>query len=278
MNIGIVGIGLIGGSLALEFVKRGHTVWGTSRNASTCQIALERRIVHHASTDLDSLQSVDLVFICTPIPHILPTLQTLAESLPPETIVTDVASVKAAIAQPATTIWPNFVAGHPMAGTAQQGIDAAQLDLFTGCSYVITPVEATQEAAIHTLATLLQPLDIELVRTAPETHDAAVAWISHLPAMVSSALVAAAGRAPSEELMLARQLASSGFRDTSRVGGGNPELGTAMAQFNRSALLKSLYAYRNNLDAIVEAIETENWSGLFALLEPNNQLRAPFVD
>ena len=220
MNIGIVGIGLIGGSLALEFVKLGHTVWGTSRNSETCQIARNRCIVHYASTDLTSLQSVDLVFICTPIPYVLPTIETLKNVLPPTAIVTDVASVKAAIAQPATDLWPNFVAGHPMAGTAQQGIDAAQFDLFTGCSYVITPVDATRVEAIHTLETLLHPLGVHLVRTSPKTHDAAVAWISHLPAMVSSALVATVGHAASEELVLAQQLASSGFRDTSRVGGG----------------------------------------------------------
>lgn len=278
MNIGIVGMGLIGGSLALELRDLGHTVWGTSRSQQTCSIALERHIVDCASTQLESLYEVDLVFICTPIPYVLTTLRTLAGILPAQAIATDVASVKAAIAQPATDLWPNFVAAHPMAGTAEQGIDAAQHGLFTGCSYVITPVETTRAQAIATLEAILSPLQVNLVRASPKTHDAAVAWISHLPAMVSAALITAVASAEDSERTLAQQLASSGFRDTSRVGGGNPELGTAMAEFNRDALLRSLYAYRTALDGTITAIEDQQWLQLFDTLKPNGQLRSPFVD
>ncbi|MEL7085297.1 MAG: prephenate/arogenate dehydrogenase [Cyanobacteria bacterium P01_G01_bin.4] len=278
MNIGIVGMGLIGGSLALELRDLGHTVWGTSRSSQTCTTALERHIVDRASTQLESLHEVDIVFICTPIPYVLPTLRALAGILPSQAIATDVASVKATIAQPATELWPNFVAAHPMAGTAEQGIDAAQRGLFTGCSYVITPVETTRPAAISTLETVLRPLEVNLVRASPATHDAAVAWISHLPAMVSAALITAVASAGDSERTLAQQLASSGFRDTSRVGGGNPELGTAMAEFNRNALLRSLYAYRTALDETISAIEDKQWPQLFETLQPNGQLRAPFVD
>ncbi|MGK7913020.1 MAG: prephenate/arogenate dehydrogenase [Synechococcus sp.] len=278
MNIGIVGMGLIGGSLALEFRNHGHTVWGTSRSPETCSIALERRVVDRASTQLESLHEVDVAFICTPIPYVLPTLEVLASILRPEAIATDVASVKAAIAQPATDVWPNFVAGHPMAGTAEQGIDAAHYGLFSGCSYVITSVEATNLQAIATLESILRPLQVSLVHTKPEVHDAAVAWISHLPAMVSAALISAVATAEENERELAQQLASSGFRDTSRVGGGNPELGTAMAEFNREALLRALYAYRTALDDRIAEIEAEQWSTLLDNLKLNAQLRASFVD
>ena len=278
MNIGIIGIGLIGGSLALEFRKHGHMVWGTSRSQKTCQIAIDRQIVDRASPHLECLGEVDIVFICTPIPYVLTTLTALARILQPRTVVTDVASVKTAIAQPASDIWQNFVAGHPMAGTAEQGIDAAQYNLFTDCSYVITPVHNTNPKAIATLESILKPLHVNLVYTAPETHDAAVAWISHLPAMVSSALISAVASAEDEELRLAHQLASSGFRDTSRVGGGNPELGAAMAQFNRDPLLKSLYAYRATLDETISAIEARQWPQLLAQLAPNSNLRTPFVE
>ncbi|WP_017326785.1 prephenate/arogenate dehydrogenase [Synechococcus sp. PCC 7336] len=278
MKIGIVGLGLIGGSLALEFGKQGHELWGSSRSAATCQIAVDRHVVHRASPDLASLAPVDIAFICTPIPYVLPTLKTLAGILRPEAIATDVASVKGAIVTAATELWPNFVGGHPMAGTTQQGIDAAQFDLFAGCTYVITPVKQTQPEAISTLESLMQPLNLTVVTAAPEIHDAAVAWISHLPAMVSAALVTACGTPPPEELQLAQQLASSGFRDTSRVGGGNPELGTAMAQFNREALLRSLYTYRDRLDGLIQLVEAEDWSGLFELFQQARVWRVPFVE
>ena len=278
MKVGIVGLGLIGGSLAWEFTRLGHQVWGTSRKPDTCQTAIARGIVHQASTELASLAPVDIVFICTPIPFVLSTLQQLTAILNPKTIVTDVASVKAPIVRAATDMWPNFVGGHPMAGTAQQGIDAAQLELFRGCTYAITPLKSTPIAAAKTLRELLAPLAINCVETSPEIHDAAVAWISHLPVVVSSSLVEACSSAPDSELILARQLASSGFRDTSRVGGGNPELGTAMAQFNREALLKTLQAYRDCLNRRIAAIEDEDWQQVKTSLSQTQRARPPFVD
>lgn len=278
MKVGIVGLGLIGGSLGLEFVRQGHQVWGVSRRAQTCEQAIAHQMVHSASPDLASLRAVEVVFLCTPIPDIVPTLQTLAKVLSPQAIATDVASVKAPIVSEATQLWPNFVGGHPMAGNAERGWQAAHYDLFRGCAYVLTPIAETAPTAIATVEALVQPLDVRLTTASPEIHDAAVAWISHLPVMVSASLIAACSEAQPEVLQLARTLASSGFRDTSRVGGGNPELGTAMGRMNRAALLRSLYAYRTQLDSLIQTIEEQDWSGLQHLLEQTQYQRRPFVD
>ncbi len=109
-------------------------------------------------------------------------------------------------------------------------------------------------------------------------HDRAVAWISHLPVLVSASLLAAVtSEADLEVLALAKQLASSGFRDTSRVGGGNPELGLMMAKYNRSQLLGTLQAYRRQVDRAISWLETEDWNALEQHLQQTHQARPEFL-
>ncbi|MFM6340389.1 MAG: prephenate dehydrogenase dimerization domain-containing protein, partial [Dolichospermum sp.] len=112
----------------------------------------------------------------------------------------------------------------------------------------------------------------------PEQHDKAVSWISHLPVIVSASLIAACLSETDPEIAkLAQNFASSGFRDTSRVGGGNPELGVMMAQYNRQALLNSLYQYRENLDEFIHIIEGEKWELLAAKIKLNRQALHNFI-
>jgi arogenate dehydrogenase (NADP+) len=268
MKIGIVGLGLIGASLAGDLRRQGHEVYGVSRRASTCEQALGRGFVNFASQDLGLLRSVEVIFLCTPIHLIIPTLARLVPHLTSPTIVTDVASVKTAIARPASQLWPHFIGGHPMAGTADQGIDAAQANLFQGAPYVLTPTANTDPTQLATLKALITPLGVKLYQCSPEDHDQAVAWISHLPVMVSAALIDACEQETQKDiLVLAQQLASSGFRDTSRVGGGNPELGRLMAEYNQAALLKSLKIYQQQLHRLVTQIELKQWDEVEATLQ-----------
>jgi arogenate dehydrogenase (NADP+) len=277
MNVGIVGLGLIGGSMGLDLRSRGLRVLGVSRQEKTCQLALERGAVDEASVSLDLLAAADLVVICTPLGAIAPTLTRLLPYLSPQTTVTDVGSVKAAIVQECSQIWSDFVGGHPMAGTAEQGIEAAQTHLFDQAAYVLTPTETTPPSALEAVAEMARSLGSRVYYCSPETHDLAVAWISHLPVMVSGALIQSClGESDPQVLALAQQLASSGFRDTSRVGGGNPELGVMMARYNRSALLRSLSQYRQELTQLIDAIEQENWQYLEQVLKTTQQARPQF--
>ncbi len=279
MKIGIVGLGLIGGSLGLDWSACGYTVLGVSRKQATCETAIARQAVADASPDFAILTEVDVVFICTPIGAILPTIHAIAPYLKPTAIVTDVGSVKGAIVQPATDLWPNFLGGHPMAGTAEAGIEAALFNLFVDRPYVLTPTPQTSSNTVAIVSQLVQALNANLIQCDPAEHDQAVAWISHLPVMVSASLIQSClNEADPNVLQLARQLASSGFRDTSRVGGGNPELGVMMAQYNQSALLRSLVVYRDQLDQIIHQIESQDWSALQQQLAQTQQERPAFVD
>ena len=278
MNIGIVGLGLIGGCLGLDFRALGHRVYGIARRSQTCAEAMSRQIVDAASTDIATLHPCDIVIICTPIATIVPTVSALASVLSPQTVVTDVGSVKTAIVAEASQDWPYFVGGHPMSGKSEAGLGAAEPGLFRSRPYVITPLAQTQPAAIKTLETLAQQLGAQLYYCTPEAHDRAVAWISHLPVMVSSSLIYAAVQEPDPDVLkLAQQLASSGFRDTSRVGGGNPELGMMMAQYNRDEVLRSLKRYRNALTITIEQLEKEDWQALFEQLKMTHAERSRFV-
>ncbi|MEG4147729.1 prephenate/arogenate dehydrogenase [Microcoleus sp. Pol12B5] len=274
MNIGIVGLGLIGGSIGLDLRSRGFNVFGVSSRQQTCDRAQARGVVNEASINLSLMAAADVVFICTPLGSIESIVRELVPYLSPDTIVTDVGSVKTPIVQAVSPLWPNFVGGHPMAGTAESGIEAAIPDLFVGRPYVVTPTAQTPTLAVDKVEEIARLLGAKVYRCEPEEHDRAVAWISHLPLMASATLVAACDREGDRDIVnLAQHLASSGFRDTSRVGGGNPELGVMVAKYNREELLRSLSIYRDSLNEFISDIAAENWQALEHKLKLTQQAR-----
>lgn len=279
MNIGIVGLGLIGGSLGIDLKAIGeHQVLGVSRRESTCQQAVARGVVDEASADLTILARADVIFLCTPLAALKPTVEKLVPHLSSGTILTDVGSVKASVVKDLAPLWPHFVGGHPMAGTAESGLDAAQANLFVDRIYALTPVEDTPQAAVEVVESIARSLQSKIIHCRPEEHDRAVALISHLPVMVSASLIAACTATENDAVKkLAQTLASSGFRDTSRVGGGNPELGVMMARYNKEAVLRSLSSYRHELDQITQHIEAENWDGLEQTLRETQGDRPSFL-
>ena len=279
VRIGVVGLGGIGGSLAADWHDRGHETIGVSRRQETCDRAVALGVVDEASCDLTVLRSAEVVVLCPPIGAIASVAAQVIPYLRPATVLTDAGSVKGEIVRAIAPLWPQFVGGHPMAGTEKSGLDAVQRRLFEGRPYVLTPTAQTDPAAIATMTALIDDLGARYLACEPDAHDRAVAWISHLPVFSSAALVEACLREPDSAIAaLARDLASSGFRDTSRVGGGNPELGTMMARHNRPALLDALKGYRAGLDDMIAAIEREDWDAIATLLARTQTGRRDFVD
>lgn len=272
MKIGILGLGLMGGCLGFDLRSQGHHVLGVSRRESTCVRAVDIGSVDQASLDLSLLASAEVVFICTPIGLIVPQIKELIGYLPKTTIITDVGSVKRPIVEAISPLWENFIGGHPMAGKTDVGIESAQRNLFVNRPYVLTPIETTASHIVTIIEEIVRSLGSVIYHCRPEQHDIAVSWVSHLPVIVSASLIAACLSETDPEIAkLAQKFASSGFRDTSRVGGGNPELGAMMAQYNRQALLNSLYQYRENLEEFIHIIEGENWELLAEKLKLNHQ-------
>ena len=278
MRIGIIGLGLIGGSLGLDLRSQGHQIIGISRKESTCKVALERGIADEAGIELNLLKNTEVLFVCTPIKAIASTIEQAIPYLNPDTIITDVGSVKYSVVTECSKLWSNFIGGHPMAGTAESGIDAGLPNLFTGAAYVFTPTAQNKPEDVEKLKAIALELNAVPYVCDPQVHDRAVSWISHLPVMISASLIKACLQEEPDTLELAQILASSGFSDTSRVGGGNPELGVMMAKYNRTELLRSLYNYRDNLDEIINSIENKKWQDLSEILKINQQARPNFLN
>jgi arogenate dehydrogenase (NADP+) len=277
-RIAIIGLGLIGGSLGLDLTRYGHPVTGIARRAATAQEALAMGAVTEAGTDLALVSGADVVFICTPIDAVVATAAAIAPYLSEGAVVTDVASVKGELVPSLEALWPGFVGGHPMAGKAEAGLAVAEAGLFQGRPYVLTPTEATNPEALERVRAIATRLGANLCQCHPDQHDRAVAWISHLPVMVRSSLILACqGESDPAILAIAQTLASSGFQDTSRVGGGVPELGTLMARHNRTALLDALTGYQQQLEQMKALIETENWDALQHQLTQSQAARPAYL-
>jgi arogenate dehydrogenase (NADP+) len=279
VKIGIVGIGLIGASLGWDFRQMGHQVIGVSRQQATCETAEREGICDRASCDFTDLRDTEIIFICTPIAAIIPTIDRLSHHLDPATIITDAGSVKGAIVDRSTELWTNFVGGHPMAGNSESGIAAFEKGLFADRPYVLTPTPQTAPIALKRVAELVRSLDCIIHYATPAQHDLAVAWISHLPIMVSASLIGACLQETDPTILdLAKKFASTGFKDTSRVGGGNPEMGMMMAEYNRESILRSLYQYRDRLDSVIDSIESKQWTEIKDLLATNQAVRLEFLN
>ena len=276
-SVGIVGLGLIGGSLGLDLRALGWSVQGLVHRTVTAERALERGLVDAVSTDPACLSSCELVILSLPIPALLAPESTLLEAIPKSAVVTDVGSVK----QPVLEVWrslhPRFVASHPMAGTASAGVEAGQAGLFRGRPWIATPEAGTDPTAMEVVRTLAHDLGSQWHMASAEQHDQAVALISHMPVLVSAALLRTAGDERDPEIrQLAQSLASSGFADSTRIGGGNPDLGVAMASSNSAAVLKALAAYRWSLEQLEDAVLRNNWQQLHRELQRTQSLRPDY--
>ena len=278
--VGLVGLGLIGGSLGLDLQARGAQVRALVHRAETAERARARRLAQEVSTDPAVLADCGLVVLALPLDRLLQPDAALLAALPSQAVVTDVGSVKA----PVLACWQpllggRFVAGHPMAGTAQAGVEAGQQGLFQDRPWVATPAADTDPVALAAVQHLAAAVGSRWLCCTADDHDRAVALISHLPVLVSAALLQTADLcAPQPPLAeLVRALASSGFADTSRVGGGNPELGTLMARCNRQAVLEGLAAYRQAITALEQLVEQGQWPVLQQALSRCQQLRPEFL-
>ena len=259
-SIGIVGLGLIGGSLGLDLRALGWTVQGlVHRRSAPVRRALERGLVDAVSTDPACLSGCDLVILALPIPALLNPSRLLVRAAAPTAVVTDVGSVK----QPVLEVWgrlhPRFVASHPMAGTASAGVEAGQMGLFRGRPWIATPTAAPIQHALELVRQVAEELGSQWFAASAEQHDQAVALISHMPVLVSAALLRTAGeeRDPRDSSVGS----GAGFQRVCRHHAGwwgKPRSrGTAMASSNTVAVRKALAAYRWSLEQLEDAVLRE---------------------
>ena len=242
-RITIIGLGLIGGSLGLA-LKRANLanldLVGYARKTQVASRALELGAVDKTEEDLASaVNKAEVVIIATPIMAIKEILAKIADSLPPDCIVTDTASTKAQVMSWAQDYLPStvsFVGGHPMAGKDTFGIDAADAKLFDCCTYCLVPAQDAPPEAFHSLAELVTQIGARPLPIGALEHDNFVAGVSHLPLLLSAALVAATTENPRWPAM--SKLAAGGYRDLTRLASGNPEMSRDICITNRENITR----------------------------------------
>ena len=283
--VALAGLGLIGGSIGLDLAARGIDSVGLVHREATAERARERGLAGTISTNPAVLHDAGIVLLCLPLDCLMAPPPELLAALPRDAVVSDVGSVKG----PVLVTWREhhrrFIGGHPMAGTTDAGVEAGRPDLFQNRPWVLTTDSGAeqggnlqrhpatqQEGDLQLLEALVTSLGARVVRCTAAAHDRAVALISHLPVLVGAALLHTVAAEPDPSIRaLAQRLASSGFGDTTRVGGGNPELGTLMTATNVNAVTGALGNYRKSLEwfeSILQqcntaAIGNSDWSQLY---------------
>ena len=212
-----------------------------------------------------------MIILCTPVE----TMAALAEQivkaeLTRDCLITDVGSVKGQVVRELEPILgPRFIGSHPMAGSEKTGIDAARADLFVNAACLLTPTAGTSPADLARLREFWSALGCRLLEFGPDEHDVKVARISHLPHMMAAVTtLAALRRDPS-----AVSCVAGGFRDTTRVAGGDPGLWTGIAMGNRPALIDRLREASAAMDELIEILEGADEAALTAFLSEAQALR-----
>lgn len=246
---GVIGLGLIGGSVALALRDLGYVVGGIDHDEAAVQRAIDDEIIAHEGLPADAALTV----VATPVDHIPDGVkQALSETTG---WVTDTGSVKGEIAQAVSH--ERFVPSHPMAGSEQSGLAGARPDIFRGAAWVITPTIETSDqtfAAMHELVVALgaDPLTLE-----PAAHDRMVATISHVPHLTAATLMNLASRRSDEHLAMLR-LAAGGFRDMTRIASGSPEIWPPICLQNSAAITEALDEVIAGLTDMRDAVAGEN--------------------
>lgn len=241
-RIGIVGLGLIGASIALA-VRRawpGVTLLGVDR-PEVLEKAESRGLVDQLDGDLSTLASADLAVLCAPVGQNLRLLPELGWVLQPGAVMTDAGSTKLQIVEAASTlsIGSRFVGGHPLGGAAFGGLEHASADLFRGRPWILTPTPTTDTSAVDTLRAWVTALGAAPAIMTAEEHDRLVAFVSHLPQLVASALMTVVGDAVGADGLA---LAGRGLADTTRLASSPADIWRDIASSNADRIAPALDA------------------------------------
>jgi prephenate dehydrogenase len=276
-KVAIIGLGLIGGSLAFDIKGRhlAEVVIGISRRSEVIDLARGAGAIDWGTTDLlKGVAGADLIFICTPIFSIVEIFKKIAGSLRPETVVSDAGSTKKFIMQQVAKLCPEkiyFIGGHPMAGSEKSGFSAARPDLFQNAVYILTPAPSTPVTVLNNFSGFLEKLGAAVVYLNAEEHDRITAAVSHLPYLVAVALAGSLLALPRHREFL--KFAAGGLRDTTRVASSPTDVWGEICLTNRQEILKMLTILEKEIGQIKEALSKNNALKLDRILKKSFQLR-----
>lgn len=268
-RVTIIGIGLIGGSLAGAIKSKGlaDRIIGVDEDEEATRQALEMKLIDDASRDWKaSVEGSDLVVLSTPVGVLVEIAQKVLPYLRPGSILTDVGSVKAFFLAEVEPLLPkgvSLVGGHPIAGTERSGVTASTPTLFEGTKCVLTPTPQTSPEALKKVSRLWRKVGAEVIEMDPEAHDRALAAVSHLPHMVAYSLVNAVAELAEEDRRMF-VLPGGGFRDFTRVASSHPVMWRDICLFNGENILRGIDRFQSLLDQLKACITRREGAGLEA--------------
>lgn len=258
-NITIYGVGLIGGSLGLALKRYGFNgnITGLGRRMSTLKTALERNAVDRVTLEPgDSVAHADIVVIAAPVDVIADSVRKLSPYLSEDGIFTDVGSIKKSVVTKAEKSLPEslyFVGAHPMAGSEKSGVKAAHADLFEGAKCILTPTESTNQAAFQVVKKLWETVGANVRTMSPEEHDYLIAAASHLPHVIACVLTQTVANLETHQNR-ALDFTATGFRDSTRIAAGSPNVWESILSDNSQSLVKMIDEFIDILNVFKQSL------------------------
>ena len=278
-QLGLIGCGLMGGSFALAMKRAGlvKRIVGYSKSPSTTDRARQLGVIDiEAPSALLAVSGADIVLIAVPVAATEATFKAIKHLVTPQMLIMDVGSTKRDVIDAARRALReqvgSFVPAHPIAGREVAGVEHADADLYSGKQVILTPIERTLTVQLQKAVDVWSALGCRVVKMSPEAHDAAFAAVSHLPHLLSFALMnAISGQTHGKDYL---SLAGPGFRDFTRIAAGDPKVWRDIMLSNREELLAQSKIFQRNLQALELMIASSNGDALEGLIEQASQTRA----
>ncbi len=274
----IIGVGLIGGSLARAVRDAGlcTDIVGCGRRETNLRRAVELGVIDRFDTDpARAAAGADLVVVCVPLGAMQDVFERIGSALAPDSVVTDVGSAKAHVIAAARAAFgavpENLVPGHPIAGTERSGVEASFAELFQRHRVILTPVAETAPAALACVRTLWESVGAEVVEMEPAHHDEVLAATSHLPHLLAYTLVdTLAGMGEREEIF---RFAAGGFRDFTRIASSDPVMWRDICLANNEAILGMVQRFQDDLSGLADAIRARDGQAILRAFSRAKQVR-----
>jgi len=279
-KITIIGLGLIGGSLARALRERMgiSDITAVGRNMQPLQQAVLDGTISRCFNDLNEyVYNSDIVFICTPVKKALDYIDSLAGKIKPGCIITDVGSTKSEIVEYINKMEqpPCFIGGHPMAGTEKTGYAAGFSHLFENAYYILTPAKSTTCDAVDTLTAIIKGIGGIPVLLDCEEHDRVTGCISHIPHIIASALVNMVKEQDSPDKKM-QMLAAGGFKDITRIASSSPEMWENIVMSNKKQIGGILDVYVELIEKFKRYMENDDANGIYGFFESSRDYRNSF--
>jgi prephenate dehydrogenase len=262
-RLAVIGVGLIGGSLAssLRFQRQCGEVVGCGRNLSNLQQAVRLGVIDRYTHSMaEAVENADLVLLAVPLGTMRTAFREIRHSLLPNAVITDVGSAKGSVVADARaelgSLFPQFVAGHPIAGAERSGVTAARADLFIRRKVILTPTAETNPFALQKIKHAWRVCGAEVIEMGVQHHDEVLAATSHLPHILAYTLVDLLAQMETKQEIF--RYAAGGFRDFTRIASSDPQMWHDICLSNKEQILTMIEKYQEHLQILKQAIQSDN--------------------